>query len=713
VTGSRSSRGDEGASLEALEIIDLEPGADANPNRDAAQTSHRRRGPAVIAVLVIVALLGLSIASRLNHSSRRAASTADATHTNIDLNDGRTASAPLFPFRVGAQILTGGARGLRLVDTDTGLVSLPNITGLPRGPVTIVAHSGTTVAVRAAAHMYWFTAPNGIAHRLDADTAFASARFGYLWLAGQGIATEVPGDRDQVPRTRVTTTGPAIGATSAGLLVVTKSGVALQPSTGTGTARLLLRAPATVIGVHADRVAWVADDCGVLRCPVHVTEVASGATSSWVQLIGHPSPLAVAGSSAVFSPDGGSLAVVVPNDDLTRAQTLLIADLRTRATSAIRVDGRFEEPARPGSTDATGTTIGWTLDGAFLVLGASPETGADRIAVVNPANPLVVSSTVNLDTGTTGAAIGVSVGSLNRPTHGSAGPIETGGPTALNLAGLTLVGADQQQVDVLDPARRRLTTFTVAGPVPNPAGPNSIARVTGGWLAVRSGAHIVVDLLPDDGGPAREVAEGSQVLSSDGGRHAWIVDVVGSTVRSYDPATGRLGAPVAVSGQMVAVDVGLVVRVENGRATRLEIVGPAGRVQRVPLIASPAINLLAGAGTKIAYTDQNGLHAYDVSRHDDVVLSQAPIVAVALSPDGTQIAWIENGETEARVLATRLDSTAGAVLLGGPADRVLVADTGTVLYTSGVTLRRGRADEAGSSPVYGLGPDPSALLALG
>jgi hypothetical protein len=477
---------------------------------------------------------------------------------------------------------------------------------------------------------------------------------------------------------------------------------------------VLLRAPATLIGVHADRVAWVGSDCGVLRCPVRITEIANGATSTWVQLVGRPSPLSIAGTSAVFSPDGGSLAIVEPNETVTAPSAIVVANLRTRATIVVAADRQFEQPARPGRNDATGMTLGWTPDGRYVVLGA-PGPGADRVGVVDPSVPAIVPSGRAFAAGTSAAAVGVSsLGPRDIPRRATTVKIDTGGPTALNLAGLDLVGADAHQVDVFDLDRDRVTTFAEQGPIPNAAGPNSIARVVGGWLVVRAGAtDVVVDLLPDGGGPPREIGQGDQVFSSGEGRHAWIVDVVGSTVRSYDPQTGTLAHSVDISGQMVAVDPGLVVRVETGSATRLDIIAPSGRIEPGPLVASPSINLLAGAGGTIVYTDQNGLHAYDVSGQRDVVLSQAPVAAATLSPNGRQIAWIENGVTGVRVLATRLDSTAAPVILGGPADRVLVADNGTVLYINGAGMRRGRVDAGGSSPVSGYAPAPSASIALG
>jgi hypothetical protein len=703
-----------------LEVIELEPSDDATPRADATrETLQRRRGPVVVAVIVAIALVGVTIAGRTHHSSRRTTSpTTNANRTNIDLNDRPAPTNPFFaPLHVGAQMLTGGLSGLRLFDTDTGRQSTPNVSGLPPGPVTIVAHSGTTVAVRLDAGLFWFSLPDLVAHHVDADTAFPSAHAGRLWLASHRVATEVPGDTDRLPRARVTTPGPAIGATNAGLLVVTKAGVLVQPITGTGTTRLLVGAPATVIGVNADRVAWVTNDCGVLRCAVHVTEVASGATSTWLQLVGHPNPLVTAGTSAVFSPDGGSIAIAEPDDDVTGPATLLVANLRTRATTVVAADKQFEQPARPGSSDGSGTTIDWTRDGEYLVFGA-PSVGADRVGMMDPTVATIGPGGPAPGAGTSVAVVGVSTVKSIHPPAGNEGPIDTGGPAPFDLAGLRLIGVDGARADVLDLDTNRVATFPTGGPVPNAAGPNSIARVIGGWLVVRTdGAHVVVDLLPDGGGPAREIAPGFQVLSSDRGRHAWIVDAVGSTVRSYDPSTDTLGSPVvAPTGIMVAVDAGLVFSVVNGGRTRLNVVDPSGKQHSGPVIDAPQINLLAGAGARIAYTDSDGLHVYDLTTQENQIVSTAPIVAAAFSPNGNAIAWVESEATQTNVLAEALNAGFGAsdnVVVGGPADRVLVADDGTVLYTNGSDLFRGRADTGGSSPVSGLAPDPNAVLALG
>ena len=212
--------------------------------------------------------------------------------------------------------------------------------------------------MRVSRHLYWFTMRELIAHEVDATTAFPAVQPGFLWLASTGSAIMVPS-----ANAPVATQGIAVGATRAGLVVTDAGGVTLQPAGA--EPKPLLPAPVTVLGVHPDRVAWTTNDCGILRCPVHVTEIASGASSSWLQLTGHPSPLVVAGSSATFSPDGNYLAIAVPDNSVTTPENLVVADLRTRAATSVYVRGSFEQPARPGSDDASGLTLDWTPDAAI------------------------------------------------------------------------------------------------------------------------------------------------------------------------------------------------------------------------------------------------------------------------------------------------------------------------------------------------------------
>lgn len=702
-----------------LEVIELEPADSPKAPADGptATRLRGRRAPLVIAAVVIVALVGSAIVSRSNDSRRGTTSTTRAGQADIALE-----SRPLFPLRVGARILTAGSSGLQLFDTDTGRRTMIRIAGLPEGQVTIVAASAGTVAVRAGRTVYWFSLQDRVAQSFQGDIAFPAARRGHLWFAGPRFATEVPGAPHPVA-----THGQAVGATRAGLIVTTKAGVMLQPTgaASTSPARLLLPAPATVIGVHPDRVAWVSNDCGVLRCPVHVTEIEGGATSTWLQLAGRPNPLMVAGSSAVFSPDGDYLAIVVPDESVTSAQNLYVADLRSRTTHVIYVRGRFNQPARPGTDDATGNTIDWTLDSRFLLL--APASGSGPIGVLDPQTARIVSSRAPIGVISSTAAIGTSTaGPLDLRRRDTTAPIESGGPTTFATPGLTLIGADDHRVDVIDLTSAKASTWPLGrAAITDSAG--GIARVVGGWLVVRSfgsppSIRTVVELLRDGGGEAREIANGLQVFSSEQGTNAWIVDNDYAHVRPYDPVTGTLGSPIAFSGQLAAVDGGLLSASssESQTQTRLDLIDPLGNVHRgAGLIDSPFIEILGAGGTTLVFRDGHGVHTFDIATATDRLITALPVDSVALSPNGENLAWVYGdigpplGGSVRALHVDDADLGSTLQIADTIADRVLVADDGTVLFTTGNELRRGRVDENGSSPVYGFAPDSAATLALG
>lgn len=713
---------------DVLQIIAVEPERAGGFARRPAEDSGRgagpetrgRRGPVLVAVVVVVALVASAVASQRHRSQGRAASstTLDALHTNLHLNDAPNGERPLFPFLVGTQVLTGTAAGLRLVDTDTGVVTAPEIRGLPLGPVTIVAHSGGTVAVQNGADLFWLSMREAVAHSLDgptaATTAFAAVEPGHLWMAGAGFATEVP-DGTGV----VATKGAAIGATTDGLLVETAAGIVVQPvKPGVGRARLLISAPGQVIGVHRDRVAWIENECGVLRCPVHITEVKTGATTSWLQIGGHPRPIAFLGASAVFSPDGGNLAIAVPNDSVTRVATMVVADLRSRTTRVLDADSKFELPARPGSGDATGETIDWTPDGNFLVFAPSLTSGSKRVGVVDALTPTIVSSRVDVDVGLSAAAVAVSsAGPAHRPRR-VAGPVAPGAPSALNLDGLSLAGVDDQQVDVADLGSNRVRTWAVDGLIPNPAGPYALARVTGGWLVVRGG---VVDLMRDAGSTVNPtlVDSGSLVFSADHGRRAWIA-LSNGTAWPYDPVTGTSGPTIpalsSIGVPVGAVDDGLVVARQTDASTvEIEAVDNSGRVRKGPAVRTNGLRVVATGGDRVAYTDRFGLNLFDFATGTRRLVAPGAVQQAALSPDGRNLAWVgpyPGGGPENRVLAMRV-GTKTVHQLDDAGERLMVADGGTVLFTNGANVRRGRVDADGSTPVYGLAPAPQALLALG
>ena len=707
MTPRGDDRPDDGNDFD-LEVIELEPTEPAKRrSRESSTTAgaRHRRVPVVIAIVVLAGLVGSVIAGRSHGSNRSRPTTLPK----------QISGTPVFPFRVGAQLLTAGQNGLHLVDTDTGRVTAPQIEGLPAGPTTIIAHSGGTVAVRIDSHLYWFTMQNRIAHFVDATTAFPDARSPGLWLADPRSATLVPPPPLPGRASRVATSGPPIGATRGGLLIATKGGVLLEPTESTGPTRLLLPAPATVIGVHPDRVAWVANDCRVLQCPVHVTEVATGASSSWLQLVDHPSPLVVAGSSATFSPDGNYLAIALPDNSVITAETLVVADLRSRVTTNTSVRGRLDQPARPGTDDATGMTIDWAPDSRYLLLSPS---GLGRVQAIDATRPQIVSSRTAWGSTTTAAVVGISsVGPLDFPRRNPSGPVDSGGPTQFGTPGLSILGTDDQQVDAVDIADNRLSTWPVRGALPDPADVNTIAPVTGGWLVVRDAG---VFLLRDGGGEARTVrlGAGSQVFSSRNGRDAWIaVETAGLlwTIEPYDPATGAIGPAVTLGAPVGAVDDGLLVTGDTAfLGSAFDLVDRSGHMHSGPAIDSRSIRVLRAAGTHVALLGSGGLFVLDLASGTNRLITNRAVFAAALSSDGEIVGWIESDASNPKsrhVMATRVDGNRVAQL-GGPGDRVLVADDGTVVFTSGGSIRAGRVDADGSDPVYGFAPGRDARLAL-
>ena len=174
MTPSGDDRAGDDFDLEGvdLEVIELEPTEPVTPRREPATSAAARHRPlpVIIAIVVLAALTGSVIAARARDSNRPSRATLPT----------RAGGASLFPFRVGAQLLTGGLNGLLLVDTDSGRVTVPKIMGLLPEPTTIVAHSGGTVAVSVGKHFYWFTMRARVAHEVDGSGSPTSEPRGWF-----------------------------------------------------------------------------------------------------------------------------------------------------------------------------------------------------------------------------------------------------------------------------------------------------------------------------------------------------------------------------------------------------------------------------------------------------------------------------------------------------------------------------------------------------
>ena len=118
-----------------LEVIELEPAmgterSESRRNRSRATDTRRRRAPVLIAIVIVVALV-TSVLINQSHRSDRNRERASTSTTRPGQLRTEFPGALLFPFRVGAQVLTGGSNGLQVTDTDTGGLTYPAFVGCP------------------------------------------------------------------------------------------------------------------------------------------------------------------------------------------------------------------------------------------------------------------------------------------------------------------------------------------------------------------------------------------------------------------------------------------------------------------------------------------------------------------------------------------------------------------------------------------------------
>jgi hypothetical protein len=115
-----------------------------------------------------------------------------------------------------------------------------------------------------------------------------------------------------------------------------------------------------VLAASGTTIAWVAAACGPQRCPVHLSDLASGADTRVA------APRGVWANAGAFSPDGRYLAVVFGGVDATGPATQVrvgVIDAATRRLLAV-----------PGAVMGGGgdfwLAVTWSPDGAWLLLSA-------------------------------------------------------------------------------------------------------------------------------------------------------------------------------------------------------------------------------------------------------------------------------------------------------------------------------------------------------
>ena len=309
-----------------------------------------------------------------------------------------------------------------------------------------------------------------------------------------------------------------------------------------------------------------------------------------------------------------------------------------------------------------------------------------------------------------------SAGALDYPGTTRTGRSTPAARPNLERPGSPLVAADDSQVDVVDITTGRVSSWPVDGRSASEAGPHPMARVDDGWLVVRfAGEDAIVDLFPTGSGREVQLGNGAEVFASADGSRGWISDPQGSSVQSYDAKTHVLGQPLIVPGIPVAtIGDRLVVAVFGNENIQFDTVDPLGSVQEGATIESSSVEVLASGGERLVYRDTGGLYVFDFTNGTSRLITANEVFTVAMSPNGENLAWIygQRGVPTGGVAAMRLSGSSVASV-SADADRVLVADDGTVVFTNDADVWRGRVDKNGASRVYGLAPTSDAVLGLG
>ena len=119
-----------------------------------------------------------------------------------------------------------------------------------------------------------------------------------------------------------------------------------------------------VLAVTATTVAWVAVACGPQRCPVHLSDLASG---SDIQVAG---PRGMSANTGAFRPDGRDLAVVFGGGDLTGpappATPVRVGVIDASTGRLLAVSGAV----MVGGGGDFWLAVTWSPDGAWLLLSA-------------------------------------------------------------------------------------------------------------------------------------------------------------------------------------------------------------------------------------------------------------------------------------------------------------------------------------------------------
>jgi hypothetical protein len=378
----------------------------------------------VIGTLGAVALLAaLVLVGRLGAPGRSPQVSAPASTTATPPTPPSTVVLPAPPRLRGVPLAGTGLAALVVPDPSSSAVPglfwldsgrLTPIDGLPRGgcyfPPTRLPHGWALgrqasqsagqgcpeLGVRTQFYLLADGATSATRLPVTADWVIADGDDTRLWLTtfvGQPDPTgnQLPPEAVQqvdrtghphTPRYLVPAGHGAWQGVGGGLLLLTLTGQRpADPSRfdlwNPGSGRLLRRYD-RVLAASGTTIAWVAATCGPKRCPVHLSDLASG-TDIQVAV-----PWRARTNSGAFSPDGRYLAVVYGGVDTAGAVTQArvgVIDVGARRLLAV--------PGAVMRGGDFGWAVTWSPDGAWLLVSARVGPLTEQLAAWRPGDTVL------------------------------------------------------------------------------------------------------------------------------------------------------------------------------------------------------------------------------------------------------------------------------------------------------------------------------------
>jgi hypothetical protein len=662
---------DQGDDLEVIDLdtpgaVDRPPaferyridtdGGGLDPDRDDSRPSYRRRLLVVAVVVVVAAAAASAFAVSRNGTPAR----------DVELNVPSTnrggstaleeAAAPVIVGSTARSLLTGpvvvaGDDGARVVSSRAATAT--PLAGAAAG-ARVVDRNGQLVVVEHGTERS-IVDLNGRRPTVTRDdvTIFPAVTLNEFWVMdGRTLSAAYGAKTYRLPAGQ-----QAIAQVDGGFLVRAGSRGLGVWSPSTRATRLLPSTFDDIVAIRPDRVAWIGGDCGELRCPIHLTDIATGADS----VVGSPFPPVATGSGRLtdtlgrFSPDGRYLAIITP---LRNGSSGGVAVVDTATGTARRVITLFGTgPVARSDAPRDALPFDWAPDGkSLLALERGDSGSASRLARIDPASGGFAVSGDALPL--VDAIVSVGVPSPTKPSP----PLPPARPLLGDPSGTTIVNVSGNKIERLDLDTGRMTIETL-GPEPDviPGGNNAIAP---SLLPMRNGA-VLTNLFGSFWIPRTGAA---RVLDNNGGNsaisesrdRAWIVHVRDEGVPTQsvqlvpvDGTTGATGTPIDAFAQpQAAVTRGLLAFV----GPRIDAPGyvdlwdPSTRSHEqidAPIMGWDTTSFLA-AGDRIVWStacedvqqqSQCGLHTLDVATGERRDLGDWTTRGVSLSPDGTAVVF--------------------------------------------------------------------------